>query len=204
MYGQNQYGQSGYSDDRRDSSDRDQYYIDLMKLVPEFVTEKVEMRELYTSQGFEIGYLRHVLDDMIDQCFIATATWGLARWEKMFGVSTNLFLTYEQRREVLKARICGQGTTTIQMVKDTAAAFSGGEVDVIEDNAHSRFIVRFISIKGIPRNMQGFIAMLEQIKPAHLACEFEYRYTTWNEVKPYAWDGLKDKTWDYVRIMEEA
>ena len=203
MYGKKKYGTALYSDTSADEGSRQEYYVDLTKLVPEFVMEKVEMKKLYIAQGYEIGYFQHVLEDIIKQCFIETATWGLERWEGLFGIKTNHSLTYEQRREILRAKLRVQGTTTMQMIKDTAAAFSGGDVDVIEDNAHSRFVVRFVGIKGIPRNMQDFISMLEQIKPAHLDYGFEYRYTIWDEITAggYAWEEFKKMTWDDVRII---
>ena len=89
-------------------------------------------------------------------------------------------LTYERRREILMAKLRGQGTTTRKMIEDTAAAFSGGEVKVIEDNPVI-FLLSVYRHQGIPRNMQAFVSMLEDIKPAHLSYRFEYRYTTWNE-----------------------
>lgn len=203
MYGLDKYGTIRYAAERGQQPE-DKYYKDLFPLVPAFVSEKKEMQQLYRTQGYELGYLEQVLDDVIAQCFISTATWGMTRWEEIFDVETNLDLTYEQRREMVIAKIRGQGTTTKQMIKETAEAFSGGNVDVIEDNAHSSFVVRFIGIKGVPRNMQGFIVMLEKIKPAHLAYRFEYRYTVWNWLKPiYKWADLKKISWDELRILKE-
>lgn len=202
MYGQYKYGELRYASEQTRNDD-EAYYIDLTKLLPDFVTEKKEMSEIYRSQGYEAGYLECVLKDMEDQCYIPTATWNLERWETVFDINSNLNLTYEQRREILFAKIRGQGTTTVQMIKETAAAFSGGEVDVIEDNPSSRFIVRFIGIKGIPRNMQGFISMLEEIKPAHLAYDFEYRYTIWSELVGYTWNELSSMSWDALRLLKE-
>lgn len=202
MYGQNKYGVLPYGSESS-GNQVDDYYVDLIPLLPEFITEKREMHELLVAQGYQVGQLEHDLLEVIDQCFIVTATWGLTRWEQIFGVPTNLSLSYEQRREILMAKLRGQGTTTIQMIKDTAAAFSGGEVDVIEDNPHYRFIVRFIGIKGIPQNMQGFISMLEEIKPAHLAYVFEYRYTVWGEMEDYNWD-LEHLSWEDTTTLKEA
>lgn len=202
MYGQNDYGVQLYSDSRT-AQESGEYYIDLFPLIPLFISEKKEMNELYKAQGHEVGYFRHVMEDIIDQCFLKTATWGLTRWEQIFDVQTNLLLTYEQRRELILAKIRGQGTTTIAMIKETAEAFSGIEVDVIEDNPNYRFTVRFVGKKGIPQNMQGFINMLETIKPAHLAYDFEYRFTTWQEALNYTWGEAQNYTWDEFRILEE-
>ncbi|RGY97278.1 YmfQ family protein [Clostridium sp. AM58-1XD] len=205
MYGKDIYGLSRYGSSKRETAvDPEKYFVDLSKYAPPFLAEIRELAEIYRTEGYEIGLLEYELDDLIDQFFIATATWGLTRWEDLFGITTNLALTYEQRREILMAKIRGSGTVTRQMIEETAATFSGGEVEVVEDNINSLFIIRFIGIKGIPRNMQAFIAMLEDIKPAHLSYRFEYRYTIWNEMKPYIWDRLSGMSWNDVKILKEA
>ena len=171
------------------------------------IDERIEINEErgvfhFIRQGGSVISEEYAMEDMVSQCFIMTATWGLERWEKIFGVSASPSLSYEQRREVLVAKLRGQGTTTVQMIRDVAAAFSGGEVEVTEDNPNHRFIVSFTSTKGIPENMQGFISMLEEIKPAHLAYEFKYWLTTWDELKNFNWNGLKVTTWDGIKTME--
>ena len=88
------------------------------------------------------------------------------------------------------------------MIKETAEAFSGGEVDVIEYPEESKFIVKFIGVKGIPRNMQGFIDMLETIKPAHLGYEFKYTFTVWNHLTGLTWEQVNAMTWDELRVYE--
>ena len=201
MYGQNKYGATPYGSGNVPGS-QEEIYIDLIPLVPPFITELAEMHELYAAQGYGVGQLRHDLEDVVGQCFIMTATWGLERWEKVFGVPADPSLSYERRREVLVAKLRGQGTTTVQMVRKAAAAFSGGEVEVTEDSPHHFFTVHFTGTKGIPRNMQGFISMLEEIKPAHLAYEFKYWLTTWDELKNFNWNGLRAATWDGIKTME--
>ncbi len=201
MYGNNKYGTNPYGEWNLSGS-QEEPYIDLMPLVPSFITELAEMHELYTSQGYEVGRLRRAMEEAVSQCFIMTATRGLERWEEAFGIAANHSLSYEQRREVLIAKMRGQGTTTVQMIKDVAAAFSGGEVEVAEDNRRHLFTVRFTSTKGIPQNMQGFIAMLEEIKPAHLAYEFEYWLTVWDELNPYTWNRLGVMSWDGIKTLE--
>ena len=205
MYGKGIYGLSKYgAAEKEGPADPQDYFVDLARYAPPFLAEIRELAEIYRTEGYEIGRLEYELNDLADQFFISTATWGLTRWEELFGIATNLSLTYEQRREILMAKIRGSGTVTRQMIEDTAATFSGGEVEVVEDNFNSLFIIRFIGIKGIPRNMQAFIAMLEDIKPAHLAYRFEYRYTVWNEMKPYIWDRLGSMSWNDVKILKEA
>lgn len=204
MYGQNQYGVRMFADNTTKAEERRQYQEDLTKYAPEFMMDILEMHEIYLSEGIQTGNLCHALENMIDQLFITSAEWGLERWEKVFHIRTNMELGYEQRREILQAHLRGMGTTTKEMIKETAMAFSGGEVEVTEDAKNSRFIICFIGVKGTPPNMQSFINMLEEIKPAHLAYRFEYRYTVWQEVENRNWNSLNEITWDAVKTMKEV
>lgn len=204
MYGKTKYGLINYAQEGDADQYQEEYFHDISRYVPDYLLEKRELKAVCHAEGYEIGLAYHNIRDSFDQLFLSTATWGLARWEKTYGVGTNFSLSYEQRREIVAAKIRGQGTTTRKMIEETAAAFSGGEVEVIEDNENGHFIIRFIGIKGIPRNMQAFIGMLEDIKPAHLKYSFEYTYTTWNSLRPLTWDSISDKTWDELRTMREV
>ena len=189
MYGKTLYGRSQYAQEGSGSIVLEEYFVDLARYAPPFLAGIREMAEIYRTQGYEAGQLQHDLEELIEQCYIVTATWGMSRWEQMFGVATNMSLTYEQRREILMAKLRGQGTTTRKMIEDTP---------------NHLFVIRFVGIKGIPRNMQAFITMLEDIKPAHLAYRFEYRYTIWREVKPYTWGQMRHMTWSEIRTLKEA
>ncbi len=204
MYGNNQYGLIQYAQEKNTDQEQKDYYVDLARYAPPFLAELRELKAIYETEGYAVGLLEHEISDLLDQCFISTATWGLTRWEEVYGLTTNMALSYEQRREILMAKLRGQGTTTAQMIKETAETFSGGEIEVIEDNPNNHFTVRFIGIKGIPRNMNAFISMLEDIKPAHLSYSFEYRYTTWNELINRSWASVKDYTWNSIRTLKEV
>jgi hypothetical protein len=204
MYGKNQYGLIQYAQEKSTDEEQKDYYVDLARYAPPFLAEIRELKAIYETEGYAVGLLEYELSDLLDQCFISTATWGLGRWEKVYGLVTNMTLSYEQRREILMAKLRGQGTTTVQMIRETAETFSGGEIEVIEDNPNHHFTVRFIGIKGIPRNMNAFISMLEDIKPAHLSYSFEYRYTTWSELINRSWSSITGFTWDSIRTLKEA
>lgn len=203
MYGQIKYGDSRYGDNTTKRA-KEEYYEDLTRLVPPFLPELTEMGEIYRTEGVETGYARYVLEDSMKQLFLATATWGLPYWEKILGIEENRLLTYEQRREILMAKLNGQGTVTEKMLKESVEAFCGGEVAVVEKNQEYHFIIRFLGIKGIPPNMKGLMEMIEEIKPAHLAYEFEYRYTIWKEMKSYMWNELEKVSWNDIKSLMEG
>ena len=179
MYGQYKYGEYKYGEEGIPTGPEiNDLTPDLMKYLPWYYQEPKIMKSIQNSIEKEFGVSAYYIEDVYKQFFIDTATWGLSVYEKELGLKTNMSLSLEERREIIKAKLRGSGTTTKQMIKNTAEAFSGGEVDVIEYPEEEYFIVKFIGVKGIPRNMQSFIDMLETIKPSHLAYEFKYTYTT--------------------------
>jgi len=133
MYGDSQYGILAYSIDALTSDDDiKKYLVDLNQYVPTYVYTKYaqefqEVQTQYDAQSLQVGLLNYQIEDSIKQAFIDTSTWGLDLWEEEYGLDTNKLLSYEERREIIKAKKRGTGTTTIEMIETTAEAFSGGE-----------------------------------------------------------------------------
>lgn len=202
-YGANKYGEYKYGEESIPGSDIELHTPDLMSLLPWYYQGNSTIIELQNSMSKPLGRLLYLIEDLIyNQLFINSATWMLSMYEDKLALKRNAGLSYEERREIIKAKLRGRGTTTKQMIKETAEAFSGGEVDVIEYPEEYKFVVKFIGVKGIPRNMQGFIDMLEAIKPAHLAYEFRYTYTVWNHLKDLTWGQANTMTWDELKVYE--
>lgn len=175
---------------------------DLMRMLPGYYRESKVMKAIQSADAAELGEFRFALDETLKQFFVDTATWGLDGWEKELGLSTDPASPAVRRRELVRAKLRGTGTTTKQMIIEAAAAFSGGEVEVTEYPEESRFEVKFVGVKGIPPNMAGFIQMLEDIKPAHLAYSFAYTYTTWGNLLSLRWSDASAKTWSELRTYE--
>lgn len=138
--------------------------VDLMKYLPTYYKGVQEIEELQKSLGIEIYGLTTRGQEVLDQAYVETATWSLARWETELGLSSDPSKSYVSRREMIKAKRRGTGTTTPEMIQRTASAFAGGDVSVEEVPGEYRFIVRFIGILGIPPNMAGLIQILDEIK----------------------------------------
>lgn len=204
MYGNTIYGTTEYANDTLTSDELEKYTPDLMKYLPRYYDNSKIMKDIQNSIAIEIGKAKYSKVDLLNQFFIDTATWGLSDiWEEPLGIKTDLNKSYEERREIIKAKLRGSGTVTKAMLKNTAEAFSGGEVDIIENYSEYSFIVQFIGIKGIPKNMQGLIDMIEDVKPAHLGYSFKYTYTVWEFIKnKLTWNTVKQKTWNDLKVYE--
>ncbi|WP_339267386.1 putative phage tail protein [Paenibacillus sp. FSL R5-0470] len=198
-YGSSLYSELQYSADK-DSSHPDEVEApDLMQYLSDYYKDVREMEKLQETIGLEIGGLKVGTIDVLDQAFIETATVSLGRWEAELGLNIDSSKSYATRREMIKAKLRGNGTTTPEMIQRTASAFSGGVVEVKEVPNEYRFEIHFVSTLGIPPNMAGLIQIIEEIKPAHLAYEFVFSYTWWDSVKALTWESAHSKTWNELR-----
>ena len=174
----------------------------LIDYLPIYYRDSKVMMELLKAFTDEINKNDYSISDIENQFFINTATWGLDIWEKEWGIYTDHSKPFEERREVIKAKRLGMGTCTIEMIKNTALAYTNADVEVIEHNENYMFVVKFVSVKGIPPNITDFKNTIDTIKPAHLAYRLEYTYTVWNDLTGKTWDELKGHTWDEIKTVE--
>ena len=199
-YSKNLYGEASYGSSQE--STRDEILeVDLMKYLPTYWHEIEQMKVLQEILGKNLVEVIAFKQDLFNQMFIETATWGLSRWEKIFDLPIEIEKNYSFRRERIKAKIRGSGTTTKQLIINIASAFSNGEVEVIEYPNEYRFVVKFVGVKGVPANMKDLTSSIEEVKPAHLAFTFEYTYNYWNNLKAYTWSALSIHTWDKVKVI---
>ena len=206
MYGNEKYGVNEYGYNIEDiinniPEDCPHY---LKPYIPSFIYKAKTFSDIYRSQEYELYILYYQLSDLLKQLFVDTATWGLTSWEEEYGIKTNLNLSYEERREIVKAKRRGQGTCTVELLKNVAEAFSGGEVNIIENTAPYTFTIQFVGVKGIPRNMQGLKEAINDIKPAHMLYDFKYTYTNWNylDSKNLSYNNAELLTWDEIEIYD--
>lgn len=201
MYSKKIYGVSSYLDIPNKHEDNNDIEIkretNLLEYLPGFYHNSDIIKAFMESNSIEVDILKAYMEDLSKNLYVKTATWGLDLFEEELGLITDKLVSYEERRERILAKKRGSGTTTKKMIKNTAEAFSGGEVDVIENFNDYSFVVKFVGIKGIPKNLALFKQMIEEIKPAHLNYELAFTYTVWNMIidKKLIWNDVNSSTW---------
>lgn len=157
--------------------------MNLIDYLPIFYANSEEVKGIQDSFQKENEELKNAIQDLLNQMFVDTATWGLVHWEKYLNLSTGSTESLDNRRSRIKTRLRGQGTTTKEMIKNVCSSFVNGEVEVTELAAEYIFKIKFVSNIGVPGNIQYLKETIEEIKPAHLGFEFIYVYNTHNTLK---------------------
>lgn len=133
------------------------------------------------------------------QLDVERATWGLLFWEQALGLPEEAERPVEFRRNRITAKLRGQGTTTVEAVRNIAAGFSNGAVEVMEYPEEYRIAVHFVDAVGLPPNLSDLKAAIGEVLPAHLAVGYVSTLRTWDEVKDQTWAGAGAMTWEEWR-----
>ena len=101
-------------------------------------------------------------------------------------------------------KLRGTGTVTKTMMKNVAASFVNGDIEVIEYPSEYCFAVKFTSKTGVPYNIADIQAMIEEIKPAHLAVEYIFTYRLWQDIidEIQIWTAAKNYSWEWLLTFE--
>lgn len=148
------------------------------------------------AEGQEFATLRASIEDILKQFFVETATeWGLDLWEQMLGLTSYAGKPLDQRRSRIISKLRGYGTVTVSLIKNVAESYVYGTVEVNEHPELYSFTIKFVDPRGIPPNLDDLKAAIEEIKPAHLAVEYQFTYTVWGELSTWS------KTWGELNTL---
>lgn len=156
---------------------------DMRDYVPRYYDEMSVATNILDREAEELAKMNAGIGDVLAQFFIETATWGLARWERIFGITTDPTKTYAQRREILLGRLRGVGAVTAELIDNVASAYANGDVEVANRAADYTIVITFVSTYGVPEQIDELKAAVRDITPAHMAIEYVFRFYTYAELK---------------------
>lgn len=161
---------------------RKEFDRNIFDYLPAFYRELRESHAILSAKQAELERLNSDIDDVLDQFFVDTATWGLDDWERVVGVVTDDRKPINERRAIIVAKLRGSGVSSVELIKNVAESWYGGETDVREENAEYKVVVKFVSTNGVPTNLGDVETALREIVPAHLDLSFEFSYLLIREV----------------------
>ena len=169
-----------------------------MNNLPVYYRKSKVMNELFRSIESEYARLENEVKLTENQFFVILADKNIQSHEQDVGVSPDDTADFETRRGRVLSKLRGTGTVTKTMMKNVAASFVNGDIEITEYPSRYMFSVAFTSKQGIPYNLQDIKDMIEEIKPAHLAVEYIFTYRLWEDVKNdlQNWTMVKPYTWE--------
>ncbi|KPI46131.1 phage protein [Clostridioides difficile] len=144
----------------------------LIDYLPSFANNEIDI-QIQDALENELLTLLDEKNDLLDQFFIDTATWGLDDWEDLLKIKTNSKLDFDTRRSNIKAKMRGKGTTTIEVIKAISEAYTKTNVDIEVFSNLFSFTLSFITNNCSYNTILELDKKIEEIKPCHLEHKFE-------------------------------
>jgi hypothetical protein len=154
-------------------------------------------QSIVNASGSEFDLLYTAHNDIKAQFSVDTATWGLEIFEKELGIKTDLSKPVEDRRSVIKSKMRGTGKVSAALIKLVVDAYTNGQADVTFSSGV--ITIEFTSIIGIPPNITDVQKAVEDIIPAHLPYEIQYKFNTYQVLSAYTHGHLATYTHSDLR-----
>jgi hypothetical protein len=175
--------------------------LSLITKLPSFYDNYIT-KPIQDSFTVEANSINDEVENTLNQFYVDSATYALDKWEKMLGISKNNN-DIQTRRENIKAKMRSRGTTSIEVIKNICEAYSYGEVEIIVNHSDYSFIVNFIGSIGVPKAFSELDKTIEEIKSAHLAHSYKFRYNNHEYLSQYTHEHLGQYTHDDLRNSKE-
>lgn len=176
----------------------------MLKKLPTYYQKSKVIRELFKSIELEFKSLSEETVLTENQFFVILSDRDIAKHEQDVGLVPDTAADLETRRGRVMSKLRGTGTVTKTMMKNVAASFVNGDIEIIEYPSRYCFAVKFTSRTGIPYNIEDIKTMVEELKPAHLAVEYIFTYRLWQDVLDTLsnWTTVKSYTWEQLLVFE--
>lgn len=108
--------------------------VDLSKYLPAFLTKDPEFAAKLAAESAVHDEIRQELDDILNQFFVATATWGLTYWEDFLDLPHDETLTDADRRSRIIQKINGSQTVTLDFLTKLVNQYVADKSGVVTDH----------------------------------------------------------------------
>ena len=175
--------------------------MSLINKLPSFYDNDIT-KPIQDSFSVEANSINDEVENILNQFYVDSATYGLDYWEKMLGISKNNN-DIQTRRENIKAKMRSRGTTSIEVIKNICEAYSNGIVEINVDYSNYSFEIVFVSTIGVPLSFEELDRVINEIKPCHLAHSYKFNYNTHSDISKYTHEELANYTHEEIRNSSE-
>jgi len=148
--------------------------VNILKYLPEFLQSDLNFKSVADVCSVEHEKIRLELQDIFNQFFIETATWGLSSYERILNITPKSTDNYTARRNRILARYQTNQTSTVAFLTTLAQKYisTAATVTVVEDNENYSFSI--VTDGGSVLYLSDLIEAINLYKPAHLGWLLHY------------------------------
>ena len=162
-------------------------YNELTQYVPKRYWENDAVQKLiYEKLSDRLNWLEGIFEEIVNNAYIKDMDdESLSKLEKEFKIKPDGEMTLEDRKDFLLSILRGIGVTNVEKLKTIAKTYECGDIEVIQNYSSYSIIIKFVSVKGIPKRINDLKKAIERVIPCHLGVSYEFKYNTLKDLTPY-------------------
>lgn len=156
------------------------------------------------AKASEYNALRSMIDEVADQFFVETASWGINLWEKYCGFEPNDGEDIEVRRKRVTSWLQIVSPITPLRLKHICETIVNNPVIIVPVNSPYTFQVKFLYVPSCTK--KSLYDTIDNAKPAHLSFRYVETVKTIGILDPIAYtrSGLRLTVLPYVAEKQYA
>ncbi|MGL6063772.1 MAG: putative phage tail protein [Fusobacteriaceae bacterium] len=167
--------------------------IDIIKNLHKIFRKDLYINSLLGSAGSKLDELSNKANDLEKEYWFDTMSGiGIAIMENQMNYKC-LGESIEEKREDIEGRWKISGKCDLELLRVIANSWRNGQVAIMFKKAVIE--VTFISIVGIPLDIEALKKSIGEAKPAHLPINYNFRYRVWGMLPPKNWSYYSQYTW---------
>lgn len=140
--------------------------VNILDYLPAFLAKSRQFKNANDADSKEHDSIRLDLQDLLDQCYVDSATWGLTIWEDLVGI-TNPARGYAARRAAVKARLQATYSVTLAFVNDLVNQYVVNNSAVVID-VPADYRIDIMIHDGQVVSWSDMLKALQTWLPAHI------------------------------------
>ena len=118
-------------------------------------------------------------DDLYLQLRPSTSTWGMKEYEREYAITpTPSPKNKDVRLSNWRVKRRGRGTSTEELIRSIAEEVSGWPMEIVVASSEYIFYLKLADIGGIPDYLPDLMAIIREIRPAHLGIYYRVPVNT--------------------------
>ena len=175
---------------------------EVLDLLPGYERGSSVYREVFKGVIKIFSYVEELNEYVKENTLISTANDSLDRLAEEVNVDV-YGQTNREKIEVLRASYWAlHGTIRRDNVLRLAKAFTNGDIEIVTTEEHGRYIFKFISIVGKPKQIDKLDEALKRMLNAGYVWKFEFKFNTWRDVRQANIKWNTSRTWKSLREEE--
>lgn len=169
-------------------------HADMHTYLPPVYSNLEDVQTMIDAEASEVIRLQAKLNEVLDQFYVNSATYGIGRWENEVGIEAIPQRSTDSRRHYINAKLRGTGTVTADLLKNVVDAFYYSEIS--DKPSEYAVNVKLLGKRGVPKNLEDIAVAVTDVIPAHLQPEYEFTFATWDELNDatLTWQEAEEKT----------